>query len=590
MSEHTTSPVLRTETSTSLNTAVYPPITQTPAADDEPAALMKSQPLRNVGVCFSGGGSRALSAAMGQYRGLHHARDRQGNRFIDRVGTISSVSGGSWASAIYTYTPESVASYDDMLGGVAAPASLTWSGSGPGALDDLNANSMGQAAVRVGLLQLYHVYKDLKEKGFSDWHQLWRAMMGELILKDYGLYTTDSDFNPTTYYAWKKDWFNDHILPHNPSLNASSFHFARNDWPWLTMNTALVYNQKPEQLVPMLCSTFYAGLNGSFPQPGQGGPTVGGGYIQPFAFGSSFGGIPQANRADVNSPRPFSLSDIVSLSSAAFAAEFVKWAKDLDRKALGLSGPEHDAAFAQLDSLGLDDVVPQYDYFPAENGGSTGGTYYFADGGSLENNGVADILATTRLEKIVVFVNAMEPVKNNWETFDNTQVPGAIPPLFGYQPIHGFLDDSGYQPYGAGGEVTDPLMAHNQVFDGTRFNELLDGLKSAAGDYQNTAMYLQKDLPVVDNSWFGVEGNRTVDVLWVCNNRVKTWEQQITDRKIQDKLAERDLPLTALWNFPWYDTVAQLHLSEQQVNMLAHLSCWNVMADENAAVWAQIFD
>ena len=52
---------------------------------------------QNTGVCFSGGGTRALSATMGQLRGL------QALNLINSVDYISCVSGGSWASALYTY-------------------------------------------------------------------------------------------------------------------------------------------------------------------------------------------------------------------------------------------------------------------------------------------------------------------------------------------------------------------------------------------------------------------------------------------------------------------------------------------------------
>ncbi|MFL5748632.1 MAG: hypothetical protein ACJ751_28425, partial [Niastella sp.] len=62
-----------------------------------------------VGVCFSGGGSRALSAAMGQLRGLKYLD------VLKDVFFISSVSGGTWASSLYTYLPAAI-DEDDFLG------------------------------------------------------------------------------------------------------------------------------------------------------------------------------------------------------------------------------------------------------------------------------------------------------------------------------------------------------------------------------------------------------------------------------------------------------------------------------------------
>lgn len=567
MSDKKHPPVLSADTNslTTLSTAVYPSSYQNQGMTSQEEALLAEAPLRNVGVCFSGGGSRALSAAMGQYRGLTNKKDKKGVTWMDRIGTISSVSGGTWASSIYIYLPEKF-SYDELLGGVAQPSQLTWDGTGPAALSDLNVNSMGQVPVRLELTGIVELIIKLREQGFTDWSQMWRVMVGELVLKPYGLYEADSEYNPTTYYAWQSDWFDKYIWPQNTSLNSNQFHFARNRWPWLTMNTSLIYNKEPEELLPVMSHMFRAGINGTFPQSGQSGPVVGGGSIQPFAFASQYVSTPEVGRATVASPRPFSLSDIVGLSSVAFAASFA----------------EHD----KLKWLDPDDLVPKYDYFPVVNGGSQGSVYEFADGGSLENTGVNNLLASTLLKKIVVFVNAEIKVE---QVAGYTQIPGSIPPLFGYQPLEDGFFEKGYTPYSDGGDEAYPLMKNNQVFDKGRFQELLDGMKAATDNFQNAAIFFQKDLPVVNNNVFGVKGNRTVDVLWVCNNKVKAWEGQL-EEAIKLILDVREVPESPLWNFPWYGTVAQLHLTERQVNMLAHLSCWTVMSDNYSSEWEKIFD
>ena len=49
------------------------------------------------GLCFSGGGNRALSAGMGQLRALTTLG------LMEKVAYVSCVSGGSWLSAPYTY-------------------------------------------------------------------------------------------------------------------------------------------------------------------------------------------------------------------------------------------------------------------------------------------------------------------------------------------------------------------------------------------------------------------------------------------------------------------------------------------------------
>jgi hypothetical protein len=47
-----------------------------------------------VGICLSGGGSRAASASMGELRGLRALG------LLDKVSVLSTVSGGSWAGVI----------------------------------------------------------------------------------------------------------------------------------------------------------------------------------------------------------------------------------------------------------------------------------------------------------------------------------------------------------------------------------------------------------------------------------------------------------------------------------------------------------
>jgi hypothetical protein len=69
----------------------------------------------NTGVCFSGGGSRALIMAMGQMRFLHQYREQ--------IKYMSSVSGGSWATAIYSYGNKGT-DINDLLGAPSSPSAL----------------------------------------------------------------------------------------------------------------------------------------------------------------------------------------------------------------------------------------------------------------------------------------------------------------------------------------------------------------------------------------------------------------------------------------------------------------------------------
>ncbi len=71
------------------------------------------------GVCFSGGGSRALVCAMGQLRALVS----QG--LIGSIDYMSCSSGGTWAAAPFAYYTSGAASDDDFLGTQQDPSALT---------------------------------------------------------------------------------------------------------------------------------------------------------------------------------------------------------------------------------------------------------------------------------------------------------------------------------------------------------------------------------------------------------------------------------------------------------------------------------
>lgn len=530
---------------------------------------------RDVGVCFSGGGSRALSAAMGQLRGLSQTLSEGEAPWMEQVHTISSVSGGCWASSLYIFLPASI-SYSDFLNSPASPSQLTWdAGKTPESLSYLPENNLGWVPTRLGPEAIIKQVEGFLEHSFDDSHQWWRAALGDLIFKGFGLYETDEAFNPTKFYGWQASHFLSDIQPYNEGLTKDDFHFARNTWPQLVMNTAMFYpnSEKEEELVPVLSTLLDAGVLASFPLPNQqgvvagdsaaGDPVAGGGTIQPFAMGASLE-EKQKQRASVEQSRPFSIADIASLSSAAFAALF------------------------ETHHL-IKDLVPQYQYWPVAGDSSGSQVFNFADGGNIENSGLVNMLATTSLTKIVVFINSEEAVEHKWETAHHTQIPATIPPLFGFQPVDVFLDRDGYKPYEGDDAPNIPLQKHNQVFQRSAFQALLDGLRDSSNSFENTAMYYQEGLEVQDNAWFKVTGNRKVDVLWVCNNKVKSWERAIQDSEIKEALELRHIPESRLWNFPYYGTIEQLHLSKQQVNMLAHLSCWNVVAPENLSTWKKLF-
>ncbi len=68
-----------------------------------------SSGVRDIGLCFSGGGMRAIAFQLGCMRVLH----RRG--LLDRIKIISSVSGGSLIAALYLYASGSFEEFDDKV-------------------------------------------------------------------------------------------------------------------------------------------------------------------------------------------------------------------------------------------------------------------------------------------------------------------------------------------------------------------------------------------------------------------------------------------------------------------------------------------
>ena len=88
-----------------------------PTADDYPeTALLKGKPSTAIG--FTGGGSRAYVAALGQLAALTQLN------LIKNVRYIGGISGGSWATLVYSFA-QNVKSDTQFLGEITPPHLLT---------------------------------------------------------------------------------------------------------------------------------------------------------------------------------------------------------------------------------------------------------------------------------------------------------------------------------------------------------------------------------------------------------------------------------------------------------------------------------
>jgi hypothetical protein len=518
---------MSTQTST-FNALILPLLSDTAPAPDFTATPGV------VGLCFSGGGSRALTCALGQLRGLFYLR------LLDKVFAISSVSGGSWASAIFTYLPADI-SDADFLGPVNLdPGSLTIDG-----LQSMPPNCLGWAPTR--LASMVDLASILEFKLYYDYpnDQLWQGLVGRLILGPYGLWNPDENGFDQRYYSWTAALLKsgNGILARNQSLRVANFYTVQRPRPFLVVNSSFFMNDTVNaDLVPFE-STFSCGVRAFFPKDVQHPDDIGGGLVEAFAMGSTYQSDQPNNIVAVTAPtRAFSLSDIVGVSSVAPA----QWLEE---------------QFPVLNGL-----VPRYRYWPVRNRQSNPAREYrFADGGSLENLGVNSLLARG-VSRLLVFVNTDQAVQ---QTDDGAIiVSDDIPPLFGFQP---YAPGKGYVPYSKdSGTGPSWLFRHNQVFDSAAFSRLTQGL-FAAKKSKGTVMFAQR-LVVLANPYFGVSPG-LVNVLWIYNDLVTSWWDRISsDVRLY-------IDYETYGDFPMYDTFTQLYLPPAAVNALAHLSAWNVASD-----------
>ena len=122
-------------------------------------------PPRRAAICFSGGGSRAYVAALGQMRALQELG------LLGSFGHISAVSGGAWAGASMLAAP-------DRLAPLSPPEELDWA-----ALSELPAGALHGSVARSSLTR--RLVAGLAS-GLSP-YEAWRAAVFATVVRPLGL-------------------------------------------------------------------------------------------------------------------------------------------------------------------------------------------------------------------------------------------------------------------------------------------------------------------------------------------------------------------------------------------------------------------
>jgi hypothetical protein len=597
----------------------------------------------NVGLCLSGGGTRACCAGMGQLRALATIQ-ANGTSLLAQIKALSTVSGGSWLGVPYQYMPASGPADAAYLGTYNADqGSLT--------VTDLASLPAGNAGIPMTSILfslegiagtavlLYELFLKSSPSNPLPENMLWQMVMGLNILDAYNLLDLNiSGGQPQDTFSATADSLqaitsaNSSLASETAYLFADQADTSRMQRPLHICNMSTFVNVTGvsfELLAPVQSNGLMTGVVGAPAKATDAnGLVVGSGGVESFAYNSSFSSQ-SGSTATVTQTRQWSLTDIMGTSSAAFAEtvqnqiqqweanpllflkwlvqegeEILKWIEGhlptelhATAQALVARGQQGSQAIADITFPNPEDLVPLYPSWPAGAGAANPIMNTFADGGSLENNGLASLLAFSDIDSVIVCVNteiAMAAGKagisndnGGWIAGTQVVVDDSLPPLFGYQP---YDDTNGYVLFSAGNvSPENQVFGNSQVFASSEFAGFLAGLWTAAGSTSPATQpaILSQSLTVQANTWFGVRArSKPITIVWVYLNYASNWAALFANNQAVQSLVASEVSTN---QFPHYSTFST-ELSATQINLLAHFTSWSLVnADQNGGVFSSLF-
>lgn len=348
---------------------------------------LESKP--NVGLAFSGGGTRSATCVLGQLRGLNELN------LIKNIRYISCVSGGAWTSVPFTYLNDSWTD-ETFLGQAIPPEDLTME-----ALRKIDRNSFAHLISNSVIIDNFfkHATRFAGDETYS------RAI-GDIFLEPLEIDSLKRSFSLNTKSVSM-------LVENNQRLREEDFYTVRDDRPFLIVGSIILRIDNPEEFdrrIHFETTPLYAGARVLHKKAGSKGLDIGGGYIEPLGFDSDEPNDPpdQSQVVEVRlgaSRHLYTLSDVVGTSGAAPAEVLAKYGIDW----VGFPEFRHWS-------------VPAADKTHAKE-------YTFGDGGILENLGIMSLLMR-KVERIVVFVNTKAKLKGAGKG----EINDSIPPLFGKTP------------------------------------------------------------------------------------------------------------------------------------------------------------
>jgi hypothetical protein len=500
-------------------------------------AALDARHLSDLGIAFSGGGTRSATATVGQLRGLRE------NGWLQHVRYITAVSGGSWAAVPFTYSDTDL----DVLLGKVPPdrAALTRSLVETLGVQGSLARSIAQsklfasgareaaritARTQVEKRQIPAAISSLLSRYIGGrTSETYANLLATFFIRPF---VPDALANR---YTWNEQSLND-IKTLDGAASVSEFVRVAPDRPFLIVGGTAIY-QHPAfdypRLMPVEYTPLYTGIRQQYSD------RLGGIYVTPYAYDASGVAEVLPDRVRVTmSPaaRPFTLSNVIASSGAA--------------PLLGLYRG------APLDALKRATAFfPSFNHFAVRTGAAGPekrpivASLLHGDGGFSDNLGIMPLLAR-QVHNIIVFVNGAEAFEDN---------PSIESMFWRLEKQEDFGGD----------------RSMNGVFTPEKYWRVKDGLRDAIAK-GGPAVYCEKNWDVLPNELYNIAGYGGLNICWVHNEAIGAWTTQLPEDT--ETLISRSRPFR---NFPWFATFEQnkpnlIRLTPAQVYLLADLASWTV--------------
>lgn len=525
------------------------------------------QAKHNVGVTFSGGGSRSYTATIGTMSAFHQLG------YVQYVKYIASSSGGSWGTSVYSYFQHDNITDDVMLGPIVMPANITDDG-----LHEMDPNCV---------------------RGYTNGSYIPDADGIEYI--DWVIAVQAIYFDPAGIYRHVPFSYDNEtvqgIIARNPQLNNTDFIVLRGKNQNNNTQGEVSLDTVDERPFPIIQATMVGPLSGMPWKPNNRnyslmewtplsagvayshdvsytpeskGPedpvtTVNmiGGYIEPFAFNNTgaptVGLPPNVTQGFLEVPESGIWCDLVLASGTS------SWAPG-----------EYIASSSSSD---IEKLAGQFQYWApaAPNPLDQLTTMAAGDGGGNSNTDLVSLLQRN-VSSIIAFVNTNTPLQNstNWNpATDNltTQIDFTVPAWFGQ--IAQNLSEISIDSFD---------LVNSQVFEPDEWLPFVTALQTALE--VGNGCVVQQTHTTVANPKFGIQAGQKVKVLWIYLARATNWEAQLSP-EMQELVLPDDPSNQAnsidhgpYKDFPWYMTALD-DIAYHRANLLADLCGWVVLQNQH---------